>query len=410
MGPSEIQAALYRHLGTGAPFIRALLEIGGVSEQALDNELSRSTWPSLDAVVPVATLVDELPDELCRKLLAVPVRRDSRTGTVDVAVVDPYDTHIADELAFHLRSQVRTLRCSLRSVEQALDRIDRGEYSSKVIVRKSRPAVAESDRPASQPPIPLLRKTSKDAEGPPRADDETVEVLGVRDIIDSMEGEGQITDELGQPVMPLRTSRAPRAPAVPRIGPSERTGRDADDSAPPQTSRGPFSPKAPVAPFPSIDGVLAALDKARTRDEVIEGLIAGMSTVALRVGAFAVKKNAIRGIACNRDLGESKSFREIEIPLDAPSVLGIAVTRGSYLGPVPVTPPHESLLKFMRGSSGEVAAVLVSVAGRPAVVLFADTLGDTMIATRRAEELGREASRAFSRILTESKTDRRSGT
>ena len=31
-------------------------------------------------------------------------------------------------------------------------------------------------------------------------------------------------------------------------------------------------------------------------------------------------------------------------------------------------------------------------------------------ATRRAEELGREASRAFSRILTESKGDRRSGT
>ncbi len=51
--------------------------------------------------------------------------------------------------------------------------------------------------------------------------------------------------------------------------------------------------------------------------------------------------------------------------------------------------------------------MLVSVAGRPAVVLFADALGDTMIATRRAEQLGKEASRAFSRILTEAKGDRR---
>ena len=52
--------------------------------------------------------------------------------------------------------------------------------------------------------------------------------------------------------------------------------------------------------------------------------------------------------------------------------------------------------------------MLVSVARRPAVVLFADTLGDSLIATRRAEQLGREASRAFSRILTEAKNSRRS--
>jgi hypothetical protein len=197
---------------------------------------------------------------------------------------------------------------------------------------------------------------------------------------------------------------------MPQIGKNDMKGADLADTEGPQTSRGPFSPKAPVAPFPSIDGVLAALDKARTRDEVIEGLIAGMSTVARRVGAFAVKKKGIRGIACNRDFGETETFREIEIPIDAPTVLGIAVSRGSYLGPLPATPPHEALLHFMKGTSGEVAAVLVSVAGRPAVVLFADALGDTMIATRRAEELGREASRAFSRILTESKGDRRSGT
>src|SRR5882757_5677212 len=104
MGPSEIQAALFRHLGTGAPFVRALLEIGGVSEQMLNDELTRSTRPSLDGVVPVATLVDQLPDQICRKLLAVPVRRDPRTGAVDVAVADPYDIHIAEEFAFHLKS------------------------------------------------------------------------------------------------------------------------------------------------------------------------------------------------------------------------------------------------------------------------------------------------------------------
>jgi hypothetical protein len=57
----------------------------------------------------------------------------------------------------------------------------------------------------------------------------------------------------------------------------------------------------------------------------------------------------------------------------------------------------------MKEVSQEVASVLVRVAGRPAVVLFADELGDSMIATRRAEELGREAGQAFSRIIDEAK-------
>jgi hypothetical protein len=230
-------------------------------------------------------------------------------------------------------------------------------------------------------------------------------VLGVRDIVEEMEG-ASLTDEHGEAVMPLTSSRVPRAPNVPSFGNDKAAPRD---DAVPATSRGPFSPRAPVPPFADIEGVLAAIDKARTRDEVIENLIVGMSTVARRVGAFAVKKRGFRGIACNSDLGEPKGFREIEIPTDAPTVLGIAISKGSYLGPLPATPPHEALLRFMHGTVGEVAAVLVSVAGRPAVVLFADALGDTMIATRRAEQLGKEASRAFSRILTDAKGERRSG-
>ena len=60
--------------------------------------------------------------------------------------------------------------------------------------------------------------------------------------------------------------------------------------------------------------------------------------------------------------------------------------------------------------ASEVCVVLVRVAGRPAVVLFADALGDTMIASRRAEDLAREAGAAFSRLLTGAKAARRGGT
>jgi hypothetical protein len=46
-----------------------------------------------------------------------------------------------------------------------------------------------------------------------------------------------------------------------------------------------------------------------------------------------------------------------------------------------------------------VAVVPVRVSGKTAVVLVADDLGDTMIATRRLEELALAAGEAFARIV-----------
>jgi len=42
-GPSEIQAALFHHLTTKTPFVRALLEVGGLSERVLQGELDDFT-------------------------------------------------------------------------------------------------------------------------------------------------------------------------------------------------------------------------------------------------------------------------------------------------------------------------------------------------------------------------------
>lgn len=407
--PFEAQAALFHHLSTGTPFLRALVEAGGVSESALDGELRRCLLPSLDRVVPLPALVDDLPPDLCRDLLSVPVRRDPRTGLVDVAVADPYDPHIKEEFCRHLGTDVRLLRGSLAAIEQAIARMARGEYSSTVILRKSVPPA----RPSSGPPIPLVRRASRltgaqdksltGAQDKSLADDVNIDTLGVNDIVEQVESEGGFTDDLGQPNLPLTISTLPnsellRAPALPTFG---------RQPSAPGASQGLFSRWAPKAPFASIDGVLEALGKAATRDEVIANLITGMSTVAGRVGAFAVKKRGFCGIACNHDLGAEAAFRAIEIASDAPTVLGIAKAKGLYLGPIPATPPHEPLLRLMKDTSGDVAAVLVSVAGRPAVILFAESLGDTMIATRRAEELAREASLALSRILTEAKVGRR---
>jgi len=313
VGQTEVQAALLRHLSNGTPFVRALLELGHISESSLEDELARSNLPVLKTVVPLPAIVDELPKDLCKSLLAIPVRRDPRTGLVDVAAVDPYDAHIAEEFTHHVKSEVRLLRASLLAIDQALARIAKGEYSSSVILRKSAPpgrppsARPPSARPgASGPPIPLVRRAVKGA---------PIEVLGVRDIVEQMDVDGTLTDAQGEPIMHLRTAKVPRAPSLPTFdeeppAPAKSVG---PATAPPATSRGPFSPRAPTAPFPDIQGVLEAMDTAVSRDEVIDCLIVGMSTVARRVGVFAVKKGGFRGVACNADFGDSAAFRDIEL-------------------------------------------------------------------------------------------------
>jgi len=525
-----------------------MLELGHLTEEVLERELANGMVPFLATIVPLPALVDELPNQMCRRLMAVPVRRDPRTGLIDVAAVDPFDAHIPYEFSYHLKSEVRVLRASLADIEQALGRIDRGEYSASVILRKSvrPPGYATPSAPPlrSDRPIPLVRKSKRsqsvevhpvrnvagpaDDEGPP-ADFRSPHVPPAPSIptlvgthpplvrrtrqqtapgppgvparqeptpvpasvrarpevpvsVPSMRGRPEVPSgsppsmrgrpevpsgsppsvkgrpevpgaAKGRPGPPPPPAKVP-TPATAGTGAKARSGTSARpapvsppkkaaslappsaaatapsrarpepagtspvparsahgaksraSSSPPATARGPFSPRAPAAPFADIGGVLAAIQSATTRDDVIDCLIVGMSTVARRVGVFSVKKGHYRGVACNTELGDPALFRAIEISTEATTVLGIAATSGSYLGPLPVTRPHQDLLAFMKDASTEIAASLIRVAGRPAVILFVDGLGDAMIATRRAEELGHEASLAFSRILTDAKASR----
>jgi hypothetical protein len=128
-----------------------------------------------------------------------------------------------------------------------------------------------------------------------------------------------------------------------------------------------------------------------------------MSTVAGRVGVFSVRKQGFRGVAGNAHFGDPAPLRELEIALSPPTIFTIAVTGGAYLGPLPATAAHAPLLNLLGQCSSDVMAIVIRVATRPAVVLFADELGDGALATRRAQVLAELAGEALSRIVAGSK-------
>lgn len=528
-----IAEALFASVTGGMPLVQALLEARAVSPEVLGRYLARTDAPFLRQVVPLPELVDRLPPGLCARLLAIPVRRDAITGTIDVVVADTTDPHPGDELAFHLGAPVRLVRSTPAAIDEALRRLrsrslpppsrppasqppqthrepppfpdderlydsrpratgspgsfkggtmppappaspfrggtlpppapslkvgyaphDRLDLMSSEALRPSRlpaserqahvvptspsaqghaplaPSVADrggqrrtrdtppwgtqvhnatvahppSDHPnsglGSEIPIPLTRRTFNAVSGgtqrPPPLVDPSHSGLGEGIPVDPAHFRQivEVNERMRPP--PPRSDRPP--PPALRESPA-----GSFIPGPPPMPGGTFAAFAPQVSDEraraDIGGILAALRAAGSRDEVLELVLTGARIVALRVALFVVKRGGYLGWACTPEFAERAALQSILVPLESASVLDEAVREGLYLGPIRHDDVHASLLHVMRGASRDVAVVPIRVAGKTAVVLVADELGDTMLATRRLEELAHAAGEAFGRIV-----------
>jgi hypothetical protein len=380
-----IAEALFASVSGGVSFVQALVDGGEVSAATLERYFVRASAPALKVVQPVESLVDRLPAGLCARLLAVPVRVDSITGTIDVAVADATDPHPTAEIAFHLGAPIRLVRAPLSALEEALRRLRMrrhddppqvdGPMSRRLVIEPdsappAAPArirtppwgtpihVARSDPPksgyGSEIPIPLTRKS-----------------LGPAAIVEVLRGGTE---------RPPALSFAPLGSFIP--GP------------PPLPS-----PAAAPRAQPEMSSVVAALRNAGTRDEVLELVLTGARLVATKVALFVVKRGGYLGWACSPELGDRTQLASVLIPLQAPSIFDRAIREEIYLGPVRYDEVHAPLLRVMKNPSRDVAAVPIRVSGKTAVIILADDLVDTMTATRRLEELAKTAGEAFGRIV-----------
>jgi hypothetical protein len=194
---------------------------------------------------------------------------------------------------------------------------------------------------------------------------------------------------------PLSHSFAPTPSARLGVGWTlEPEVHEVEDEPGRETMTGP-----PPLPFPDPSAILGAIGRAATRDEIVKLALGGASLFARRVALFAVKRDGYHGWACNAEFGDEEALRALLIPPDMPSILATSTATSIYLGPIPETQAHEALLAVMERASGDVAAIAVRVAGRPAAILVADDLGDTLTGTRRMDELARAVGEALARLL-----------
>ena len=502
--PRAIAEALFASVNGGVPLLQALVDAGAASPDVLARYLARTEAPFLRQVIPVPELVDRLPPGLCKRLLAIPVRRDAITGTVDVAVADPADPHPANEIAFHLRAPVRIVRAPVSAIEEAIRRLrisarehtgslpspaERFHEAARAAARAEegeRPFAGRSNsmpaaggahrRPGTQPPpvpelsqavpttrdhaprrgglvldtdsspppplpqpprvrtppwgtpihaigelqrqpprlgtepprsgygseipIPLTRKTmhpsmmSAGTQRPSTVIDPTAGRLGEGYAFDTT-GLRDVVEKSASPRIESPTSYGGASASLPPAG----LPIGSFIPGPPPLPGAGFAAYSPQIPFPEMGGILAALRNAGARDEVLELVLTGARMVALKVALFVVKKGGYLGWQSTPEFADRSALQSVLIPLEANSIFDRAIREDLYLGPIRYDEIHAPLLRVMRNPSRDVAAVPIRVSGKTAVIIVADDLGDTMIGTRRLEELARAAGEAFARIV-----------
>jgi uncharacterized protein (UPF0548 family) len=316
--------------------------------ELIDRELGRAEVPSLELVRPQPDLVAGLPEGLCERLGALPVRQDPRSGRIDVAVVDPLDPHVARELEFHLDAPVRLMRTRFEVFDAALRQTQAG-------IMRAAP---------SGPPLPLVRR----APSGPGASSAPIAPPG-----ESPPPPLSVDDD--EPVLSLTRSKPRNTAPIP------------PPPAPPTVAQG-----------------LEELAKAHNPDEVVTALVSGLSPAPALV--LAVRGQAYEGRA-GSSLLDAQGVRRIRLPFGVPSVAETAVRQGYYLGTLPLTSTHGAMREvFGRDADGEVYVTQVTVSNRPSlvvVVALVKALGGSVEASRRVDELCRAAGQALESILVTKK-------
>lgn len=344
----------------GSALLLALVEEGAVDPAHVSTVLRGWEGPSLARPALAEELARALPPGLLERLLAVPFRRDPRTGTVDVAFADPLDRHAIAELSHALAAPVRPVHAPLSSVLMALS----GREPSK------RPAALAA---------PIWQRPAAAAEEEEPAPESQVDAipLTVRHF------ESIVSSEEDPP--PSRRARMTSDAPIPLVGARSSPG------APPRP------------PFPDPHHVLDAMSKSKKRDDVMRALLEGVRLVARRVGLIVVKRDVFVGWACTGELCGESDWQKMQISTSYPSVLATAAAEGTYLGAVVPSEAHAPLLRALGRASRDVAVTPVKVSGRPALLVLADELGDTALSTKRMEDLSRAAGAALTRIVRERK-------
>lgn len=350
---------LSRATERGVPLTAAIAELHPELLPILEREVEREGLSTLEIVRPDLQLYAQLPEGLCERLGVLPVLRDARSGQVEAAALDAFDSHALAELAHHLGASVNVRLTSPEAFRLGLERLRNRAQSGRAAATTSEPppAVPAPSQPPSQPPMPLpLVRRAPDGRVSPPAD--AVRTAPADD---------------AEPVLSLMRSKPAGSRAVP----------------------------AP-APFADMDEALRVIEQEKSPDGVVAALARLMEPAPAIV--LAVRGGGYEGRAANRNFGGDEAVKRFKLPAGFATAVEAAIDAGYFLGVLPSTPAHAPFRDLLgRHASAELYLSPVGISGRPSLILCSVVDRPTLEITRRANDLARAAGQALERILVNKK-------
>jgi len=397
----ELRRAVFETVTSEKPFPRALADASVAARSMLERALDDGEHAVVRSVVPHPEMLAALPPGMATRLLVVPLGKDRFTGRVDVAVVDPADTHLSAELSFHLGSPVRLIAAPLAEIERSL-------------LLVSKPRITSTDEyEAAPPPSRLPPPESQAVVAPISAPREDAVPLVRRSRFNANDAPPSTRfAPRSDPPIPLsrRAGHRPTTSHAPTTSPIDARV----DSAPVQmvvdfraAARQELSessrmvklklePRRP--PFASLTPVLEAIDAAEDRAALIGALLRGLSTTASASALFAPRKGNYVGVGAIGELNHESIRTAVLTPVGA---IADAIAKNERLGTLDPRVDRElhAALGLERFTPVHVLIYASYVADRAALLLVAMGMGDVIEATRRARVLSTAASSALERLL-----------
>jgi type IV pilus assembly protein PilB len=157
----QLESALGHQRRWGGRIGRAIIHLGFMKEKAVLSAVGRQLGVPFvelhDTVVPRDVLA-LIPERLIRERKVLPLSRlqESRRGPVVVAVPDPADLMVLDEIAFAIGLQIRPVLASEEDLDHAIARHLDGVVRSRGDFRSRPDAI---DLPEDTNPLTVLRRS-----------------------------------------------------------------------------------------------------------------------------------------------------------------------------------------------------------------------------------------------------------
>jgi hypothetical protein len=148
--PYQLESALAHQRRWGGRIGRAIVHLGFMKERAVLEVVGNQ--------LGVPFVVIGVPQKLVRGRKVLPLARlsDTRRGPLVVALADPADLHVLDEIAFATGMQVKPVLAAESDIEQAIARLLDGVVAPRVTGFAGRRDAI--DLPEDTSPLTVLRR------------------------------------------------------------------------------------------------------------------------------------------------------------------------------------------------------------------------------------------------------------